>query len=120
MHTKLLIFSFVRTMCLRVRLLRVCPTFCLLYNRLLVDYEKFQFHERFAMIINDFKDHKSVLCSRLFGTVCHVNLFERIRLVRVPVWTLFVLVKRMWLQGRVSAYPAGRLCVYWWRLVGLC
>jgi hypothetical protein len=49
----------------------------LLYNWLSVGYEKFQFHERFATMINDFKDRKSVLCSRLIGTVCHVNLFER-------------------------------------------
>jgi len=72
------------------------------------------------MMVNDVKDHKSVLCSRLIGTVCHVYLSERGRLMRVPMWTLFVLVKRMWLEGRVSAYPAGRLCVHVWRLVDLC
>jgi hypothetical protein len=84
---------------------------CLLYDWLPVGYEKFQFHERFPMMVNDFKDHKSVLCSRLIGTVCHVNLFERVRLVGVPMWTLFVVVTRMWLEGRVSAYAAGPLCV---------
>ena len=68
------------------------------------------------MTASHFKDHESVLCSRLLGTVCHLDCLN----VRVPIWTLFVFVQRKWLEGRVSAYPAGRFCVHMWRLVDLC
>ena len=116
------LYSFVRTTCLRVRLLRACPIFFgLLYNWLSVGYEKFQFRERFAMMINDFlrtiNRFYAVGWSKLFVMWTCLNV---VWLVRVPVWTLLVLVKRMWLEGRVSTYPAGRLCVHVWRLVDLC
>jgi len=108
------LYSFVRTTCLRVHLLRACPFFfCLLCNWLSVGYEKVQFCGQFAMMINYFlrtiNPFYTVGWSKLFVMSTCLNV---VRLVRVPVWTLFVLVKRMWLEGRVSTHPAGRLwCV---------
>jgi len=76
-----------------------------------VGYEKFQFHERFAMMVNDFKDHNSVLCSRLIGTVCHVNLFERVRLVEFLCGRyLYLLNVCGWRVGSQHIRPAD--CVY--------
>jgi hypothetical protein len=63
------------------------------------------------MMINDFlrtlNRFYAVCWSKLFVMWTCLNV---VRLVRVPVWTLFVLVKCVRLAGRVSAYPAD--CVY--------
>jgi hypothetical protein len=60
-----------------------------------------------SVILKAINRFYAVGCSELFLMWTSLNV---ILLVRFPMWTLFVLVKRMWLEDTVSAYPAGRLC----------